>query len=71
NRFKAICDADSRWTYVDVGPSMLDKNARPRKDIFRSDSLHMNNIGYADWTRILTPYLKTAWKTSAQVEKAR
>lgn len=71
NRFRAICDMDARWTYVDVVPRMLDPTGKPRKEIFRSDSLHMNTYGYTDWTHILSPYLHKAWKAAEQADKAK
>lgn len=63
--FREICDRDPHWTYVDVTRPMLGANGRPRADIYRADSLHMNGYGYAEWTKILKPVLKTAWKTAA------
>jgi lysophospholipase L1-like esterase len=57
-RFEAICKYDPAWSYVDVIPSMLDAGARPRKEIYRADSLHMNAAGYARWTKIIRPHLK-------------
>ncbi len=29
--------------------------AFPAKEIYRSDSLHMNGAGYAEWTKVLKP----------------
>lgn len=63
--FRAVCSRDPRWTYVDVTPPMLAENGLPRRDIYRSDSLHMNGYGYAEWTKLLKPILKTAWKTAS------
>jgi len=58
NRFEAICKYDPAWSYIDVIPSMLDAGARPRREIYRADSLHMNAAGYARWTKIIKPHLK-------------
>lgn len=66
-KFRAICDEDPRWTYVDVIAPMLGTDGRPRKDIYRADSLHMNVAGYAEWSKVLKPTLRNAWKTSAQL----
>lgn len=68
-RFQAICASDPNWMYVDIVPQMLTADGRPRKDIFRSDSLHMNSFGYADWTGIIKPKLTTAWKSALEMEK--
>ena len=57
-RFEAICQYDPDWSYLDVIPTMLDGDARPRKEIYRADSLHMNTTGYSRWTKIIKPHLK-------------
>lgn len=61
-RFRAICEKDPRYTYVDVQKTMLGPDGRPKKDIYRADSLHMNAGGYKAWTAILKPELKADWK---------
>jgi lysophospholipase L1-like esterase len=43
--------------YVDVFDAMLDKDGRPREDLFGPDRLHMNRSGYALWTSIIAPVL--------------
>jgi lysophospholipase L1-like esterase len=49
-----IATQDRMW-YVDVSKAMLDSNGRPLKNIYLSDSLHMNPEGYTIWTTILKP----------------
>ncbi len=39
--------------YVDVYSLMLQKNGKPKADIFLGDSLHMNQKGYAIWQKAL------------------
>ena len=42
--------------YYDIGPSMLDKGlSYPIGEIFVSDSLHMNDLGYDRWQDALLP----------------
>ncbi|MFW6218591.1 MAG: GDSL-type esterase/lipase family protein [Bacteroidota bacterium] len=36
-------------TYIDIFLSMMQKNGNIREDIWQSDSLHMNDTGYAIW----------------------
>jgi lysophospholipase L1-like esterase len=43
--------------FIDVFHEMTDENGLPLKDIFIKDNLHMNEKGYAIWTRIIEPYL--------------
>lgn len=50
--------------FIDVRPVMLGANGRPRPDIFRADSLHMNAKGYALWTGIIKPVLMRAMQTA-------
>lgn len=47
-----------KTTYVDVYKLMLEKNGKPRTDIFIQDNLHMNQKGYAIWQKALKPHLK-------------
>ncbi len=43
--------------FIDVYSAMLDANGSPRKDIFLSDNLHMNEKGYAIWKKVMAPFL--------------
>lgn len=45
-------------SFIDVFSPMLLPDGKPRPDIFLSDSLHMNEKGYAIWQKIIQPYLK-------------
>jgi len=52
--------------YVDVSKDMLGSNGRPLKDIFLSDSLHMNAAGYEIWTDILKPEVRKRFEQLEQ-----
>jgi lysophospholipase L1-like esterase len=43
--------------FVDVYHAMLNPNGKPISEIFKADSLHMNEKGYAIWQRLIKPYL--------------
>jgi lysophospholipase L1-like esterase len=43
--------------FVDVFQLMLDKNGKPRKELFVEDMLHMNSQGYAIWQKAVKPHL--------------
>lgn len=45
-------------SYIDVFHPMLQANGKPIPAIFLSDSLHMNDKGYAIWKKVISPYLK-------------
>ncbi len=43
--------------YIDVYHLMLDKDGKPRKELFSKDDLHMNEKGYEIWRDAVTPHL--------------
>ena len=45
---------------VDVTSPTLDRRGRPRNELFRSDSIHLNPKGYVVWTAALRPVLVPA-----------
>lgn len=51
--------AQKNTAFVDVYHPMLDASGRPKSDIFKSDSLHMNRNGYVIWQKEIKPYLLT------------
>ena len=54
----AACENDARLTYVDVASRMLDESGMPRKELFKSDLLHMNRRGHELWRDTLRPVLE-------------
>jgi lysophospholipase L1-like esterase len=48
------------WHYVDTATVLLDDDGRPRQDVFLQDGLHLNDVGYALWTRQVTPQIARA-----------
>jgi len=48
---KARTEETENLYYIDVFTPMLGEDGTPRKDIFGHDGLHMNEIGYALWTK--------------------
>jgi lysophospholipase L1-like esterase len=49
---------DRRLAYADVFTPMLGADGRPRRELFRDDSLHMTPAGYELWTSVIRPYLR-------------
>ena len=43
--------------FIDIAPSMLDAQGKPRPELFRPDGLHMLPAGYALWIAALKPLL--------------
>jgi lysophospholipase L1-like esterase len=50
------CEGDDRLHYIDIVAAMLDREGKPRPDIFQWDGFHLNGNGY----RILTEVVKRA-----------
>ena len=53
----AFCRTQDRVQFIDVSYAMLDARGQPRRELFRSDHLHMNALGYSLWTSIIKPVL--------------
>ncbi len=53
-----ICKKDERLQYVDTVKPMLDETGKPRKDLYRTDGLHLSDKGYELWTSILKPLIE-------------
>jgi len=43
--------------FIDVYTPMLDGTGKPRAELFRADSLHLNADGYALWKRVIGPHV--------------
>jgi lysophospholipase L1-like esterase len=48
---------DKNAAFVDIYNDMLDKRGRPVGVLFKEDSLHMNDNGYAIWKKAIAPKL--------------
>jgi len=55
---RSASDRDDRLGFVDVDAAMLGWDAKPRKDLFIGDGLHMTAKGYALWTVLVQPFLE-------------
>jgi lysophospholipase L1-like esterase len=44
--------------YIDVYSKMLDRDGRPRGELFQADSLHLNAAGYALWQGVIAGHLR-------------
>jgi lysophospholipase L1-like esterase len=62
-----LTGVNSQVIYVDIASPMLNRKVPPRpgrpeipsKDLFLDDGLHLNQRGYALWTKVLTPELQS------------
>ncbi len=55
---KNFADTTKNTLYINVWDSMFDKNGKIIPDIFKKDSLHLNEAGYRIWAKIIQPYLQ-------------
>ena len=55
---RSECEADPRLEFVDPTPDLLDAQGQPDPQFFREDRLHLNERGYAVWTRRLRPVVE-------------
>ena len=55
---KAYCQKELDCTYIDVWPSILGTDGKPRREFFMKDDLHLNNTGYDKWTKVIAPVLQ-------------
>ena len=63
-----VCESSPRLEFVDIWPAMLNKEGKPQADLFVEDGLHLNDQGYAIWTKILRTHLESI---EATAESAR
>jgi lysophospholipase L1-like esterase len=56
-KIKEFLSKDPNTAFVDVYHLMLDKEGKPRKELFGPDNLHMKPEGYKIWQKAITPFL--------------
>jgi lysophospholipase L1-like esterase len=54
---RAYCETDDRLGFIDVDGPMLGWGAKPRRDLFVADGLHLSPRGYALWTTLVEPFV--------------
>lgn len=59
---RAYCQRTLGATYLDLATPTLTAEGKPDPTIFREDGLHLNDKGYAIWTRIIQPAVLEAWQ---------
>jgi lysophospholipase L1-like esterase len=55
---QGMLDNYDNAVYVDVTTPGLRPDGQPRGEIYTSDSLHLNRLGYEMWGKVVYPYLK-------------
>jgi lysophospholipase L1-like esterase len=62
---RAYCSATPHHAFVDINPTLVDRNGHPRLDLYLADKLHFHPPAYLDFTRVIKPVLTRMW---AEVE---
>lgn len=57
---KQQIDADPNLYYADIAPVTLGDNGRPRRELFIEDDLHLTELGYLEWGRVVKPIVRQA-----------
>jgi lysophospholipase L1-like esterase len=52
---RKFAEATEGVEFADIDTPMIGEDGRPRPSLFRDDGLHLNEEGYALWTKILRP----------------
>ena len=55
---RELCGGDALLAYVDVATPLLGNDGKPRADLLLEDGLHLNDAGYAVWTKEVRPVLE-------------
>jgi len=59
-RIRTLVDANPNLHYADIVPATLGDDGRPRPELFVEDGLHLTELGYAMWTRVVKPVVREA-----------
>lgn len=54
---RTFCSTDAHLSFIDIWKPMLGSDGKPKPELFIRDGLHLNNKGYALWTKIVAPHL--------------
>ncbi|TYA59292.1 SGNH/GDSL hydrolase family protein [Formosa maritima] len=61
-KLQEYCTEKVNLHYVDVTKTMYESNGKLRSDIFLSDGMHLNSLGYELWNPIIIEKLKKIYK---------
>jgi hypothetical protein len=50
---KAVCDEQNNTYFIPTVSAFINDKGKPAGELFRDDSLHLNDKGYAVWTKII------------------
>jgi lysophospholipase L1-like esterase len=50
---KNMCEKSSNFHFIETKDYYLGQDGKPIKDLFVKDQIHLNEEGYAIWTKII------------------
>ena len=53
-------DANPNLYYADITGVTLGSDGRPRREFFIGDDLHLTELGYLAWSRVVKPFVRRA-----------
>ncbi len=57
---KRQIDDNPNLYYADIVPATLGSDGKPRPELFIEDDLHLTELGYLEWTRVVKPIVAKA-----------
>jgi lysophospholipase L1-like esterase len=55
---RKLSEKDPHLHYLDTATPMFGKDGKPMPNLFKEDGLHLTEIGYALWNKVIAPWLK-------------
>lgn len=59
---KKMCEQSENFHFINTDYAYLDNNGKPIRNLFVDDQIHLNESGYAIWTKIIKKELDTYLK---------
>ena len=56
-RIREFVATDARMSFIDVFSKMVDAAGAPLPELYGDDKLHLNQLGYAGWVKVIGPAL--------------
>lgn len=66
---RAYCTATPRHTFVDINPALVNRDGRPRLELYKDDKLHFHPPAYVAFTKIIRPVLEEAWREANATQR--
>jgi hypothetical protein len=58
---RAYCSTTPLREFIDINPTLVDREGRPRLELYQADRLHFLPVAYEGFTTVMRPVLDRAW----------